>query len=171
MEAVPVADVVDERNQPIGDVALAAQSAAMTMLITAGCGAAVEQLARHIHAASARATSPFVQVAAATFSSDAAVLTKTCADLLETAGGGSLLLADVEQMPTFVQLRLIETLAELQAAVDRISRVRLIAGTTTILYERVSGGTFSAQLFYRLNIVQVVGTHDVRAAGAALGGA
>ena len=157
MEAVAVAVAVHDRDQAIEDVALAARYAATTILITAEYGAAVERLARRIHAASDRAASPFVLVAAATLPIGAAVLTETCADLLDTARGGSLLLADVEQMPAIVQGRLMDTFACLQAALEPTYRVRLMAGTTTILYERIAGGTFSEGLFYRLNIIHVVG--------------
>ena len=106
---------------------------------------------------------PFVLVAAARLPIDAAVLVETCAGLLDTAQGGSLLLTDVEQMPPMVQDRFMDTLARLQAVLDRTGRVRLMAGTTTSLYERIAGGTFSERLFYRLNIVHVIG-HGSRAA-------
>jgi DNA-binding NtrC family response regulator len=167
MEAI--SDVVHEPNHALEDEALAARNAATTILITAECAAAVERLARRIHAASDRAASPFEHVAAATLPIDAAALTETCAALLATARGGSLLLTDVEHMPALVQNRLIETFAGLQAACVPACPVRLIAGTTTILYEGISDGTFSEQLFYRLNIIHVVGK-TVLGASAPAGG-
>ena len=154
--AVAVADVVHERNHAIEDVALAARCAAASVLITADCAAAVERLARRIHAASDRAAFPFVRVAAATLPVDAAVLTERCADLLDTARGGSLLLTDVEQMPAFVQNQFVETFDCLHAALEPTCRVRLLAGTTTALYERIADGTFAERLFYRLNIIHLV---------------
>jgi DNA-binding NtrC family response regulator len=154
MEAIAATDVVAQRNRAREEIALAAKCAAMTVLITAECAAAVEDLARRIHAASARAASPFVLVAAATLPSDTAVLTERCADLLDTVRGGSLLLTDIEQMPAIVQNRLLETLVGLRA--EAAGQVRLIAGTTTILSERISEGAFSERLFYRLNTIHVI---------------
>ena len=71
--------------------------------------------------------------AAATLPIDAAALTETCAALLATARGGSLLLTDLEHLPAIVQNRLLETFARLQAARAVPCHVRLIAGTTTTL--------------------------------------
>jgi DNA-binding NtrC family response regulator len=156
MKTAISADVAYQPNDSVGDVTLAARCAADTMLITARCVADVEHLARRIHAASDRAACPFVQVMAATLPVDAAALTETCTSLLDAAPGGSILLADVEQTPPIVQERLIDTLTSLKATRDRSCGVRLIAGTTTLLWERVADGTFSARLFYRLNIFHVV---------------
>jgi DNA-binding NtrC family response regulator len=158
-----VDDVADEQNPTMESAALAARCASRTVLITADCTDAVEGLARRIHAASARAAFPFVLVAAATLPIDAAVLAGTCADLLDGLGGGSLLITDVEQMPALVQDQLIETLASLQAACEPTRRVRLIAGTTAIFHDRISDGTFSDRLFYRLNVIHVIATTDVGA--------
>lgn len=154
--AVHVADFGYEQDSAIEDVALAARWARASILITADCAASVERLARRIHAASDRAAFPFVRAAAATLPIDAAVLTGRCADLLDTARGGSLLLTDVEQMPAFVQNRLVDTFDGLQAALEPACRVRLLAGTTTALYERIADGTFAERLFYRLNIIHLV---------------
>jgi DNA-binding NtrC family response regulator len=152
MEAFAVVDVTPERDHASDDVALAARSAMATVLITADGAAAVERVARRIHAASGRGSFPFVLAAAATLPIDATVLVETCAGLLDTARGGSLLLTDVEQMLPSVQDGFMDMLARV-----RTGRVRLMAGTTTSLYERIAGGTFSERLFYQLNIVHVVG--------------
>lgn len=149
------ADIVKQWDQSIDDVALAARCAT-TVLISAECVATVERLARRIHAASDRAELPFVLVAAASLPIDAAILTETCADLLTAARCGSLLLTDIEQAPRVAQLRLIETFARLQAVLEPHCRVRLMAGTTAFLYERVSNGTFSERLFYQLNSIHLV---------------
>lgn len=159
MKAVASLNVVPERNHGLEEVALAARCTAAAILVTAECGAEVERLARCIHAASDRAASPFVPIAASTLPVDAGALTETCAELLEAASGGSVLLVGIEQTPAIVQDRLIETLARLQASRERSRGVRLIAGTTTILNERVANGTFSERLFYRLNIIHVLATN------------
>jgi DNA-binding NtrC family response regulator len=154
MEAIAL-DFVDEGIDAIEDEVLAATSAT-TVLITAGCAATVERLARRIHAASDRAAFPFVRMAAASVPLDPAALTETCADLLDAASGGSVLLTDVEHTPAIVQDRLMETFAGLHATRGRPNGIRLIAGTTTLLYERVTAVTFSDRLFYRLYILQIV---------------
>jgi DNA-binding NtrC family response regulator len=156
METVAVTDMVSERNHAIEDETLAARCAATTVLITADSSAAVERLARRIHKASVRGASPFVLVEAATLPVDAAVLTGTCADLLDTVRGGSLLITDVEHMPRIVQERLLDTLGRLQASSEPTCRGRLIAGTSAVLLERIAQDTFSERLFYRLNIIHVV---------------
>jgi DNA-binding NtrC family response regulator len=150
-------DVLSERNQTSRDDELAARSAETTLLITGASGADIERRARSIHAASARAASPFVQVAAATLPVDARGFTDTCASLLKEASGGSLLLHDVEDMHAINQNRLIETLVELQQNVGKRGlTVRLIAGTTASLGQCVATGTFSDRLFYRLNVIHVL---------------
>jgi len=166
MEAVATAEVVHERTHAMEDVALAAQCAETTILITAGHAAAVEHLARRIHAASDRAAFPLLLAAAATLPIDTGVLTETCAGLLDTARGGSLLLTDVERLPAKVQGRLIDTFASLQAAREPTGRVRLMAGTTTSLYERICDGSFCERLFYQLNIIHVVFANDAARASA-----
>ena len=109
-----------------------------------------------IHEVSAGAASPFVRVSAAALPITAAMLTKTCASLLEAATGGTLLLTDVEDMPANRPCRLIDTLVELQGGREPSAAVRLIAGTTTSLCQRVADGTFSERLFYRLNLIHIV---------------
>ena len=155
MEAVATTDVIYEPTHTMEDVALAAQCAAATVLITAAHAAAVEHLARRIHAASDRAALPLRLIAADTLPGDTPGLTETCAALLDTARGGSLLLTDVERLPVTVQDRLIETLRDLQRAREPTERVRLMAGTTTSLFERISDGSFCERLFYRLNTIHV----------------
>lgn len=158
MAVVAFSDVSIEQDHAIEEVALAARGVAMRMLITDASGAAVERLARRIHAASARAARPFVLVAAATLPIDDAVLQETCAELLDTVRGGSLLLTDVEQMPAAIQNGFMDTFGCLEAALEPTGRARLMAGTTTSLYDCIAGGTFAERLFYRLNIIHLVGT-------------
>jgi DNA-binding NtrC family response regulator len=162
MQVIPCAEPTRERNQQtVQDDDLAARSAETTVLITAASTADIESRARSIHAASARAVSPFVQVTAATLPADSKAFTEACAKLFTEAGGGSLLLHQIEGLHAINQSRLIETLAELTRNVREPSRtVRLIAGTTTSLRRRVASGTFSDRLFYRLNIIHVVVPSD-----------
>ena len=84
------------------------------------------------------------------------MLTADCGTLVDIVGGGSLLITDVEHMPAFVQDCLIETFAGLQSAREPACRMCLIAGTTTILHDRIADGRFSERLFYQLNTIHVV---------------
>jgi DNA-binding NtrC family response regulator len=135
--------------------AMAGRSAAR-LLITASTPSAVEMIARRVHAASARAEFPFVQTSAADFPIEPRTLRVTCSALLDAARGGSLFVSDIENMPPFVQGRLIELLNELESARASAALVRLVAGTTVSLFDRTAGGTFSKQLFYRLNTLHLV---------------
>lgn len=116
----------------------------------------VEAVARRIHAAGLRAAFPFVCVSADTLPTDATPISGACASLIDAGRGGSLLVTNVEAMPTIVQESLVETLAQLQSASDPLDAVRLIAWTTVILHDCVVAGTFSERLFYRLNIIHIV---------------
>ena len=126
------------------------------LLITASASVIVEALARRIHAGGVRAALPFVQTPAGDFPIDRQILGNTCSSLLDTAAGGSVLISDVEEMPRIVQDMLIELLADLELARAPFPLVRLIAGTTVSLLDRVEAGTFSDRLFYRLNTIHVL---------------
>jgi DNA-binding NtrC family response regulator len=56
----------------------------------------------------------------------------------------------VEHQEAFIDL-----LTELESARRPSATARLISGTTVSLLDRVSAGTFSERLFYRLNIIHL----------------
>jgi DNA-binding NtrC family response regulator len=130
--------------------------AATRFLISAADAGDVVTVARRIHAASVRGAFPFVHLSAAALPTDATAFGEACANLLDAASGGTLLLTHVEDMPTIVQRSLIETLAALQGARDPLATVRLVAGTTALLRDHIADGTFSEHLFYRLNVIHIV---------------
>jgi DNA-binding NtrC family response regulator len=147
-EPVQASDAVEHED-------VAARWAATT-LITAPTASEVEHLARRIHAASSRAACSFVQASAAALPVEARALLQTCAGLIDAAAGGTLLLTAVEEMPASAQDRFIETFAQLQSIRDPSVAVRLMAGTTVSLRNRIAEGAFSESLFYRLNIIHVL---------------
>lgn len=153
---VGVAALIGLESDAAEDEEAAARCAGTTVLITAAVAPDVEAVARRIHAASVRARFPFVYTSAAALPTDAAMFSGACARLLSAASGGSLLLTNVEDMPALVQELLLERLAGLQAARDPLAAVRVIAGTTANLQDRIADGMFSERLFYRLNIIHVV---------------
>jgi DNA-binding NtrC family response regulator len=154
MKSVAVAEPVQSTNHVVEHEDIAARCAATT-LITASTATDVEHLARRIHAASSRSALSFVQASAAALPVEPRAFLETCAGLIEAAAGGTLLLTGVEEMPAFAQDRFIETLAQVQDARNPSVAVRLIAGTTISLRERIADGAFSERLFYRLNVVHL----------------
>jgi DNA-binding NtrC family response regulator len=154
MQSAAVAEPVQSTNHVVEYEDVAARCAATT-LITASTATDVERLARRIHAASARSALSFVQASAAALPVEPRAFLETCAGLIEAAAGGTLLLTGVEEMPAFAQERFIETLAHQQDARNPSVTVRLIAGTTVCLRQRIADGAFSERLFYRLNVIHV----------------
>ena len=159
---------------PTMDEVVAGRSA-MRLLVSARTGPAVEAIARRVHAAGARADSPFVRFRAGRFPIEPGRLRTTCAKLLDLAAGGTLLVSDIETMPRVVQDCVIELIDALELARTPAVTVRLISGTTLLLFDLVVAGTFSDRLFYRLNVVHVdeAGHADVadRAVGSPVGSA
>jgi two-component system C4-dicarboxylate transport response regulator DctD len=137
------------------DECLAARSVA-SLLITATTSRRVELVARRIHLASIRADRPFVQERARSLPLAAGPLREGWSDLLDAAAGGSVLLSDVDELPETVQQVLIGLFDELEHERDGAAAARLVSGSTVSLLQRVLAGTFSAQLFYRLNVIHVV---------------
>ena len=137
------------------DATVAARSPAR-LLITASNQRGVEIVARRIHGDGPRARFPFLQTGAAELPVGTEALRSYCAGLLAAAAGGSVLVSAVEEMPATVQEALIELLPGLESAGRPAAAVRLISGTTVSLLDRIAAGRFSAQLFYRLNVIHLM---------------
>ena len=136
------------------DVAVASRSYAR-LLISAATQQGVETLAYRIHETGPRAPFPFVHTSAGDLPVDPAVLKEYCTSVVAAAAGGSVLISAVEEMPPAVQDTLIELLAGPEFSRGTSTGVRLISGTTVSLLDRIAAGTFSEQLFYRLNIIHL----------------
>lgn len=134
----------------------AASRSAARLLITSSTPQGVEALARRIHGAGLRAALPFVHASACDLSIGADALREQCSGFLDAAAGGSMLISDIEEMPPIVQDVLLELLAGLELLRRPSAAVRLISGTTVSLLDRVTAGTFSDRLFYRLNIIHLM---------------
>jgi DNA-binding NtrC family response regulator len=146
------------------DEVLAGRSAAR-LLITAAAPEHVEVLARRIHGAGSRSGSPFVRRRGRELPVGQHQLRDACSALLDAAAGGSLLIADVEEMPSAAQEQWIDLLVELESMRAPSTTVRLICGTTVSLLDRVAAGTFSGQLFYRINVIHLVAAASLRKSG------
>jgi len=126
----------------------------VTLLITAGSRQMVDIVARRIHASQFTGVAPFVGLKAGSFPPDAEQLRTHLVKQLHAAAGGSLLIRDVEEMSSAAQLTFARILSE--RSLGHPAAVRLIAGTTISLLERVNAGYFLEELFYRLNLIHLV---------------
>lgn len=156
------------------DIECAARTDAK-VLITGETGAGKEVVARLVHHRSTRARAPLVTLNCAgvpdtlleseLFGYSRGSFTDAYRDkpgLLELASGGTVLLDEVGEMSTRMQsvlLRFLET-GELQrVGADRVhahSDVRLISATNRNLRNQIDSGAFREDLFFRLNVIQIV---------------
>lgn len=139
----------------IADEDLAGRSP-LRLLITAATEQGVETLARRIHATGSRARLPFVRASAGRLPVRADALERHLLSLFAGAAGGTILISAVEEMPRAVQGELIGLFAGLESAPVSSPAARLIFGTTVSLLDRIAAGTFSEELFYRLNIIHLM---------------
>jgi len=141
------------------------------VLIYGESGTGKELVAHAIHAHSARADGPFVEVNCAALPDDlieaelfgqrpgaAPGITTAKAGKFEKADGGTLFLDEVGDMSLRMQAKLLRVLDEqriepvgssLPVQVD----VRVIASTNKNLEEEIEKGNFREDLFYRLNVI------------------
>ena len=145
-----------------------------TLLIQGESGTGKEVIAKAVHHASARAARPFVAVNCgavpeALLESElfghmrgaftGAAVTKL--GLFEEADGGTLFLDEIAEMPAALQVKLLRALQSgevrrLGATQATTIDVRVISATNGDLAARISQGTFREDLFYRLNVIQIV---------------
>lgn len=152
-------------------VTLAATNAPVLILGETGSGK--EMAAQLIHRKSNRFSKEFVAIDCTqfneeTFSSElfghirgaftGAVENKI--GLFEFADGGTLFLDEIGELPLTIQARLLRALEtgrfrRLGDTRERQAHVRLVCATNRDLKEMVSAGLFRADLFYRINCMQV----------------
>ena len=139
---------VKDRESRVGDEADEAIAARcrLPLLITADSEDDVCRIARRVHDSCNGSRRPFLQLAASSLSDD-----------IRRFGteGGTVLLTGVHATPVCIQDALAEKV-EANLRADGPHRVRVIAGTTVPLFDRVHEGTFSEVLFYRLNTIHLV---------------
>ncbi len=144
-----------------------------TLLVQGETGTGKDVVARSVHAASSRASGPFVPV-------DCGAIPETLfeselfghvrgaftgavgnrAGAFEEANGGTLFLDEIGEMPLAMQaklLRLVETrrVRRVGATKETDIDVRLVCATNRKLAEMVNAGTFREDLYYRLAVVEV----------------
>jgi DNA-binding NtrC family response regulator len=144
-----------------------------SILITGESGTGKEVLARHIHAASRRATGPFVALNCAAlpetlleselFGHEKGAFSGAVAarkGRFEQADGGTLLLDEIGEMDPRLQAKLLRVIQEKE--VDRLGGakpirvdVRILAATNRDLMAEVKAGRFREDLYFRLDVVRL----------------
>jgi DNA-binding NtrC family response regulator len=145
-----------------------------TLLIQGESGTGKEVIAKAVHHASARAARPFVAVNCGAvpetlleselFGYMRGAFTGAAVNklgLFEEADGGTLFLDEIAEMPAALQVKLLRALQSgevrrLGATQAATIDVRVISATNGELAARISQGTFREDLFYRLNVIQIV---------------
>jgi two-component system, NtrC family, C4-dicarboxylate transport response regulator DctD len=122
-------------------VRLAAQARG-AVLVTGAPGTGISKVAEVIHLSSPRSKAPFVKRAGG------GLTEAGLAAALEEATGGSLFIDEIAQLAPQLQLTL-------STAVDDLRHARLIAGNTRDLGAEMTAGRFSADLYYRLEVLSV----------------
>lgn len=184
MEVSGAAEVAEDwaaeiitRNQALRDILSQAKMVAATdtrVLLNGESGTGKELLARAIHKASPRHDKPFVAINCSAmteelleselFGHEKGAFTGATRDhkgLFQAAEGGTLMLDEIGDMPMRLQVKLLRVLQENQvrpvgstAAID--VNVRVISATHRDLQTMMSNGKFREDLFYRLNVVNIV---------------
>ena len=144
-----------------------------SLLVLGETGVGKERLARAIHAESSRAGGPFVSVNCGAlpeslldselFGHEKGAFTgaaSTRRGRFELAGGGTIFLDEIGEMPPHLQVKLLTVLqrrevrrlgSERPISVD----VRVISATNRDLRELIQGGDFREDLYFRLNVVML----------------
>lgn len=144
------------------------------VLVTGDTGTGKEVFAHAIHKASARSNKPFIRINCAAIPSELLE-----AELFgyedgsftgakkggkkgkfELANGGTIFLDEIGDMPLVMQAKMLRVLQERE--VEKVGGynplpvdVRVIAATNQNLEERVNARLFRADLYYRLNVIQI----------------
>ncbi len=144
-----------------------------TVLLTGETGVGKELIARAIHLASLRRTSPFVKVNCAAipetlleselFGYEKGAFTGAVTNKpgrFEIAQQGTLFLDEIGEIPFHLQAKLLSVLQD--KAFERVGGVktikvdiRIVAATNQDLQSAVQSGKFRSDLFYRLNVVPI----------------
>ena len=145
-----------------------------SILITGESGSGKEVIARYVHQKSRRSAKPFISVNCAAipenlleselFGHEKGSFTVAMARRIgkfEEANGGTLLLDEISEMDIRLQAKLLRAIQERE--IDRVGGsqpvkidVRIVATSNRNLEEYVRQGGFREDLYYRLNVVNLI---------------
>jgi two-component system, NtrC family, response regulator PilR len=144
------------------------------MLVRGESGTGKELVARAIHACSHRSDGPFIAVncsaipetllEAEFFGAKKGSYTGASADregYFQAARGGTLFLDEIGDLPLAMQSKLLRAIQERQvrslgSTQEDTVDVRIVSATHRDLAADVQGGRFRQDLFYRLNVIEIV---------------
>jgi two-component system response regulator PilR (NtrC family) len=148
-------------------------SARTSVLITGESGTGKELVARALHTEGARAKLPFVAINCGAipdelmeselFGYKRGAFTGAVSDkpgLFQQAGGGTLFLDEIGELSLAMQVKLLRALQERKVkpvgGTEELEiDARVVAATNRDLEAEVARGAFRADLFYRLNVIEV----------------
>ena len=151
-----------------------AQSEVSTILLEGESGTGKDVLAQFIHHYGRRSDGPFVALNCAAipetlleselFGYEKGAFTDARspkAGILEVASGGTVFLDEIGEMPLVIQAKLLRVLEEqnfrrLGGVRDIQVDLRVVAATNRKLTDAIEQGRFRLDLYYRLNVIQVV---------------
>src|SRR3954470_5274045 len=156
------------------DVIRQAAPSSATVLLLGESGTGKELFARALHEASGRAAGPFVAINCGAipetileselFGYERGAFTGAVArkeGRIERAQGGTLLLDEIGELSPAVQVKLLRFLQE--GEIERLGGTstvkvdsRVVAATNRDLTAAVQAGKFREDLYYRLNVIQIV---------------
>ena len=145
----------------------------VSVLLTGESGVGKEVIARELHRRSSRRTKPFVKVNCAAlpaelleselFGHERGAFTGAQAPRIgkfEFAAGGTLMLDEIGEMPIGLQAKLLQVLQD--GEITKLGsnravqvRARVVAATNRDLHAMIQAGTFRADLFYRLQVIEI----------------
>ncbi len=160
--------IADPRTQELFRTAERIAAGDISVLIVGETGVGKEVMAEEIHRRSKRANQPFLRINCGAlsetlleselFGHERGAFTSAVAakpGLLETADHGTVMLDEIGEMPTSLQVKLLRVLEEHQVrrvggVKSRALDVRFLAATNRDLARSVACGLFRQDLYYRL---------------------